>query len=135
MWGHNIRANVLAERISKNIMRFARWILDTSRKEDFDIPLISISTRLYRSEGGISHVTASLLFYGEVCHTKDSIELVHRDFYGEDIASLKQEVEEWAREQIQKLACTSLYAFAEDAHDIWKAESRMADMEKRDASV
>lgn len=90
---------VVAERLATSVMECAKWTPDCSGKQDFDIPLISISTRYWPDHTAV----ASLMLWENASTHGDYTELSRENFNAKSEAELKVQVQAWVKQELVKL--------------------------------
>lgn len=85
------------EALVTKMLAGARWIEDCGDKQDFDFPVLSVSTRVY---GRDNTAYPSILLFTDGNVHDDYITLARADIEGDTLSQTKAEAEKWIRDRL-----------------------------------
>lgn len=110
-------SNGVAKEFAECAVANAKWELDCQAKQDFDIPLIEVSTRYYPD---FTAYPSIVLFVAGNRHGS-YITLARTEIKGKSESEVKAGVEQWAREQLTKLIVGNVRMFDPELESITDA--------------
>lgn len=107
--------------------RNARWTQDCHGKQDFDIPVIQVSCRMYPphyqalTHQGMWHCCVSLLQYVQATNHGEYVTLFSGDVYGKTESETKVGVEQMVAQQLRNLTLVTFNEFRPESESVERA--------------
>lgn len=94
----------------------AKWTDDCQGKKDYDGNIVSVSTRYwpekdFRPIGGLLVKPSAACAININFDEDDYLQLAHKEFEGESFDEIKEKVETWAQEQMDKVVAVLKAAY------------------------